>query len=64
MSYCCNAATTSNGCMADSTVTGCPAGADGYSCTGSTSPETMNLLCGAGTAGANGATDYCCTTNM
>ena len=65
LAYCCNTSTTppTPACMADTTVTGCPMGSDGYTCTGGMSPETMSLLCGTAMPGANGATSYCCTSN-
>lgn len=57
-----NSTTTNDGtaCNADTSVS-CPSGANGYSCTGSQTPESTDssLDCGPGTAdGAN--TDYCC----
>src|SRR6185312_4502338 len=49
-------------CAADTTVTGCPGVATGYSCTGGANPETGNLLCGpVVTTRADGAQTYCCT---
>lgn len=56
--------TTDSGdtCMQDSTVT-CTGGAQGWSCTGSDTPDQTQsgLVCSMGTAGDGGATLYCCT---
>ena len=59
LDYCC--ASTSSGCIADSTVSGCSSDASGYSCTGSEAPSDTDssLSCSAGTI--DGAeTLYCC----
>ena len=63
--YCCYPVSAGGSCASDPTVTGCPAGSSGFSCTGADSPETdtnMALLCGTGTGGAGG-TPYCCASN-
>ncbi len=59
--YCCVAGTAST-CAADNTVTGCTGNATGYSCSSTDTPSQADatLTCGAGIAGANGLTDYCC----
>jgi hypothetical protein len=56
------ASTGGSTCSIDSAVAGCTANASGYSCTGSRTPEQSNgaLSCSTGTAGAAGATLYCC----
>jgi hypothetical protein len=61
LAYCCGAATAAPACATDPSVTGCPGDATGYTCTGGANPMTSSLLCGAGMAGQNGATSYCCT---
>jgi hypothetical protein len=68
-SYCCSAGSThsppqppsGDGCVADSTITGCPAGAEGYLCTDTPTPSQANpgLLCQPPTQVATGF-DYCC----
>ena len=49
-------------CHQDSNVAGCIAGAAGYSCSGSDSPDQTQgaLSCSVGTAGSSGVTLYCC----
>jgi hypothetical protein len=66
MLYCCetfSAASAASSCAPDTAVTSCPAGAAGYSCTGSGTPPQSNpsLSCGSGTSGGAGTTRYCCT---
>jgi hypothetical protein len=70
-SYCCSPSGASlppqppsgDGCAADSTITGCPAGAAGYLCTDTPTPSHANpgLLCQPPTEVATGF-DYCCFT--
>jgi len=57
-SYCCGAPAPA-ACAADATVTGCQNGSTGYSCPANATPDA-SLNCGAGVAGAGGATNYCC----
>jgi len=67
----CSTSTTAQGgppggvpptCQQDPNVAGCIAGAAGYSCSGSDSPDESNgaLSCSVGTASTGGLTLFCC----
>lgn len=51
-------------CDPDPTVQGCPANADGFSCTGGDTPEQSDssLYCSDGVPGNAGSRLYCCVT--
>lgn len=58
--YCCEtAATVTNACGADPTVTGCVGGSTGYTCVGTATPDAT-LDCSAGVPGVGQTTVYCC----
>ncbi|HLK37703.1 MAG TPA: hypothetical protein VKU41_13175 [Polyangiaceae bacterium] len=52
--------TSTNSCSADPTVTGCIGSSQGYSCTGSATPDETVLNCSSGVLGNAGSTTYCC----
>lgn len=62
-SYCCRPVDATGSCRTDIDVTDCPAGAVGFSCTGSDAPTAAEsyLSCGPGAAQADGTTRYCCS---
>src|SRR5579864_3370032 len=59
--FCCISGSSTTTCAPDTTVSNCASSSQGYSCTGSDTPQQSDssLNCGKGTPGNAGSTLYC-----